>query len=378
MTLATRAAIALCAAALAGMSTVVRAEGPTTAPSAAPTTQPMAAAKDKTAVTASLKSDLDAFRAAFTGPQLLTDSAARAKAAPAVLATMTKVYADFGDLAAVDPAAKDQADSAQSKFTTMMATFGDKDAAARLAAKAASKDPAVAIDGQSQQLLVQWWTNAQDAAAQGKVADQIEVLAKSHTDSVPLTQQLLTMAQMGSASPDLTKRVQGLVTGVMKNDMADQAKSQISAEQKLAGFADKPMTIAGKTVEGKDFTTADWKGKVILVDFWATWCPPCRAELPRVEKIYAENHDKGLEILGVSNDQTADALTQFVAKDGKMPWPQLFDAGAATSGGWNPITTGFGINGIPTMFLIDKKGVCRTVEARETMEDMIPKLLAEK
>jgi len=60
-----------------------------------------------------------------------------------------------------------------------------------------------------------------------------------------------------------------------------------------------------------------------------------------------------------------------------MPWPQLFDADAAKNQQWNPITAGFGIDGIPTMFLIDKKGVCRTVTARENMEDLIPKLLAE-
>jgi hypothetical protein len=73
----------------------------------------------------------------------------------------------------------------------------------------------------------------------------------------------------------------------------------------------------------------------------------------------------------------AAALKDFVAKDDKMPWPQLFDATAAGQQQWNPITTGFGINGIPTMFLIDKKGVLRTVDARDNMDDMIPKLLAE-
>ena len=366
------ARVATLAAALAAFATTpIWAQMPTTAP----TTQPMAA-RDKTAVVADLTTDLAAFRAAFTGPQLLTNGAARKAAAPKVLPAMSKVYADFGALGQADPTAKDQAESAQNEFTAMMATFGDADAAARLSAKADSKDPAVATDGKAQQLLVQWWTTAQDAPAQAKVADQVEALAKGHTDSVPLTQQLLTMSQMGSASPDLTKRIQSLVTDVMKNPMADQAKGEIAAQQKLAALADKPMTIAGKTVDGKDFTTADWKGKVVLVDFWATWCPPCREELPRVEKIYADNHGKGLEVLGVSNDQTADALTKFVAADGKMPWPQLFDAAAAPS--WNPITTGYGINGIPTMFLIDKKGVCRTVDARENMDEMIPKLLAEK
>jgi peroxiredoxin len=99
--------------------------------------------------------------------------------------------------------------------------------------------------------------------------------------------------------------------------------------------------------------------------------------LPRVKKEYIEQHAKGLEILGVSCDRDAEALTAFLAKNKDMPWPQLFDAKQNPKIEWHPIAREWGINGIPTMFLIDKKGVLRTVTARENMEEMIPKLLAE-
>jgi thiol-disulfide isomerase/thioredoxin len=152
----------------------------------------------------------------------------------------------------------------------------------------------------------------------------------------------------------------------------------MEGDQKMAlAFENKPCVISGTKPDGTKFTTADWKGKVVLIDFWATWCGPCLGELPHVKKMYATYHDKGLEILGVSNDYTAGALTKFLADKPDMPWPQLFDAAAAAKQQWNPITQGFGINGIPTMFLIDKKGILRSVSARENMDDLIPKLLAE-
>jgi hypothetical protein len=77
----------------------------------------------------------------------------------------------------------------------------------------------------------------------------------------------------------------------------------------------------------------------------------------------------------VSCDNEAENLTAFLEKNKDMPWPHLFDP---KTPGWHPLATEFGITGIPTMFLIDKKGVVRSVKARENFEEMIPKLLEEK
>jgi thiol-disulfide isomerase/thioredoxin len=338
-----------------------------------PATQPAGRTPD--AIMTDLRATGEELTQTLGDPRSLGDEATRKAAAPKAIPILKKMIAELDEFVAVQPDAKEQFESTQDQLLAFLSILGDADATAKLTEMAGSNDAQVSLRGQSAQVLARWIAAGKDAAAQGKIADDVEKLDKAHTDSGQLT-SLTAMFSESAVSPDLKTHLQSLVTDTMSNDTATQMKQEIAAAQKLKSFENKPLAIAGKQVDGKDFTTADWKGKVILVDFWATWCGPCVAELPRVKKIYSDYHDKGLEILGVSNDNDVQALKDFVVKD-EMPWPQLFDPAAAGQGQWNPITLGFGINGIPTMFLIDKKGVLRTVEARENMEDLIPKLLAE-
>jgi peroxiredoxin len=156
---------------------------------------------------------------------------------------------------------------------------------------------------------------------------------------------------------------------------ADLLKRVKAASAEMKAMEGKPITIIGKTPDGKDFTSADWKGKVVMADFWATWCGPCLVGLPEVKAQYKKYHDRGFEIIGVSDDSDAKTLTAFIARN-EMPWPQLFDPH------FNPtkgalLVQQYHVMGIPTLFLIDKKGNLRTVDARKSMEELIPKLLAE-
>jgi thiol-disulfide isomerase/thioredoxin len=346
---------------------------PTAAADGAATTQPAGRTADN--VMADLHANSELLGQIIGDIKTLGDEATRKAVAPRAIPILKKMMAEFDEMQTLQPEAKADIQPAQDQFLAFSSILGDADATAKLAEMAASKDADVSLRGQSGQLLARWIAAGKDTAAQGQIVDDLEKLDKAHTDSIPLT-SLTAMFSESAVSPDLKIRLQALVTDTMKNDAASQMKEEIAADQKLKALENKPLAIAGKQVDGKDFTTADWKGKVVLVDFWATWCGPCVAELPRVKKVYADYHNKGLEILGVSNDNDVQALKDFVVKD-EMPWPQLFDVMAASQGQWNPITTGFGINGIPTMFLIDKKGVLRTVDARENMDEMIPKLLAE-
>jgi len=133
----------------------------------------------------------------------------------------------------------------------------------------------------------------------------------------------------------------------------------------------KPLDIKFKAVDGREVDLQAMKGKVVLVDFWATWCGPCMKELPNVKTTYEKLKAKGFEIVGISFDQDQDKLESVVSRE-KMTWPQHFE-----SGGQNKFGQEFGITGIPTMWLVDKKGNLRDLNAREDLASKIEKLLAE-
>jgi len=134
------------------------------------------------------------------------------------------------------------------------------------------------------------------------------------------------------------------------------------------------IEITGTLLDGTPFDQKTLTGQVVLVDFWATWCGPCIAEIPNVLAEYEKYHDKGFEVVGVSLDTDREALEKFV-EEKKIPWPILFEQNEGD--GWqHPMATRYGISGIPTVILVGRDGKVVSLDVRgEKLGAALEKLL---
>ncbi len=142
---------------------------------------------------------------------------------------------------------------------------------------------------------------------------------------------------------------------------------------KTLAVGNEPMPFSVEGLDGKKITLADYKGKVVLLDFWATWCMPCKVEMPNVIRIHKNFNKKGFEIIGISLDNNKTAVEKYI-KDNEMLWPQFFDGK-----GWqNTVAQQYRVRAIPSTYLIDKRGKIRFRSLRgKELEAAVEKLLKE-
>jgi thiol-disulfide isomerase/thioredoxin len=131
-------------------------------------------------------------------------------------------------------------------------------------------------------------------------------------------------------------------------------------------------------IDGSTVSMKGLRGKVVVIDFWATWCGPCVAEMPKMKELYSKYRDKGVEFIGVSLDQPEDKggldeLKKFV-KENSIKWPQYYQ-GKFWEGDFS---RSWGINSIPRVFVVDADGKLFSVDARGKLDKILPELLARK
>lgn len=162
---------------------------------------------------------------------------------------------------------------------------------------------------------------------------------------------------MGAGDYKIARQVYETLLERFSDSPALRAKVQDDLAR-LAMVGRPAPRVTATDVRGETLRLSDFKGRYVLVDFWATWCAPCLADLPELRAAYDAYHAKGLEIVSVSLDETPEAVTDFV-KARKIPWRQVHNA---TSG--QDVVAAFGVNNIPSSFLIDPDGNILRLELR--------------
>jgi thiol-disulfide isomerase/thioredoxin len=137
------------------------------------------------------------------------------------------------------------------------------------------------------------------------------------------------------------------------------------------------LEIKGDLLGGGQLDWKAYRGKVVLIDVWATWCPVCRQEMPDVLEMYRAYHDKGLEVLGVSLDESPEDAKKYV-KDSHLPWDNMLQQDPKQRYFNHPLVQHYGINGIPQSILVGKDGRVITTHARgEQLRMELAKLFAQ-
>ena len=152
--------------------------------------------------------------------------------------------------------------------------------------------------------------------------------------------------------------------------------TQFRGQANRIRLAGSKLELDGKLLNGSDFDWEAYRGKVVLVDFWATWCGPCLADMPNIQATYNKYREKGFDVVAVSLDNDRRAVERFV-RERSLPWVQIVDnAPRTTEGKRQTLADRYNIFSIPTAFLVDRDGKVVSTSARgEELQRLLTQLL---
>ena len=225
---------------------------------------------------------------------------------------------------------------------------------------------------------------AGDAAALKAAADELVEKAMKIDAIASESQELAEMIgvydeELGAAA---FKQIAELFA---KSDdpMRKQLAKVYAGKERFNNLVGNEMLVEGLFLDGTEIKWEEYRGKVVLIDFWATWCGPCLVEIPNVRKLYEKYHDAGFDVISYSVDEDLEALEEF-EKEEKLPWKTASEIKSVEKKNdkgepvYKSVSDYYGVDTIPTMVLVGKDGKVIDTEARgERLEELLEELFPE-
>jgi len=213
-----------------------------------------------------------------------------------------------------------------------------------------------------------------------------DALAKLKDDAAAGAAAVRTLREaVSQEEPDTTAITKGIDAYLAKfpegqfapllKDISERVAAQTERAKRWANIREgnKAPEFTVKAIDGSEIDLSKLRGKVVVLDFWATWCGPCRSIMPKMKELYQANKDKNFVLVGFSADNSLDDLREYLGME-KIAWPQVFEG----DGGTTTVQYRYGVSKFPTVVVIDKKGTIRGVDVHPPqLNELVEKLLKE-
>lgn len=181
--------------------------------------------------------------------------------------------------------------------------------------------------------------------------DRLTKFVSTYPNADESAQALLQLA-LGKEFENNEKEALSYYKKIVKDFRGNEAASKAAGAIRRLDSIGKSVELDGRTIDGKPFRLSSLKGRPVVIQYWATWCEPCKEDMKQLRRLQAQYKRAGLTIVGVSIDNSREDALAFT-KANAMPWYNLFEDGGMDG---SPLSQQFGVQTLPTMMLIDKSG----------------------